>query len=81
MGLSVLPSSSAIVPVLTGEPEPTLRFAAKLREKGVYTPAVRPPSVPEGKCRIRASLMATHTEDHVSLALSAFGEAKSVLET
>ena len=79
MGLSVLPSSSAIVPVLTGEPGPTLRFAAALRERGVYTPAVRPPSVPEGKCRIRASLMATHTEDHVSRALSAFGEAKSVL--
>lgn len=81
MGLSVLPSSSAIVPVLTGEPGPTLRFAAALRERGIYTPAVRPPSVPEGKCRIRASLMATHTGEHISRALSAFGEAKSVLET
>ncbi|NGZ60238.1 MAG: 8-amino-7-oxononanoate synthase [Nitrospira sp. LK265] len=75
MGLTVLPSDSAIVPVLVGEAEPALEFAAALRERGIYTPAVRPPSVPEGKCRIRATLMATHTEEHVGLALSAFKAA------
>jgi 8-amino-7-oxononanoate synthase len=75
MGLTVLPSDSAIVPVLVGEAEPALEFAAALRECGIYTPAVRPPSVPEGKCRIRATLMATHTEEHVGLALSAFKAA------
>ncbi len=36
---------------------------------------MRPPSVPEGKCRIRATLMATHTEEHVGIALSAFKSA------
>ncbi|HKQ32179.1 MAG TPA: aminotransferase class I/II-fold pyridoxal phosphate-dependent enzyme, partial [Thermodesulfobacteriota bacterium] len=75
IGLTVLPSDSAIVPVLVGEAEPALGFAAALRECGVYTPAVRPPSVPEGMCRIRATLMATHTEEHVGLALSAFKSA------
>jgi 7-keto-8-aminopelargonate synthetase-like enzyme len=63
------------VPVLVGEAEPALEFAAALRECGVYTPAVRPPSVPEGMCRIRATLMATHTEEYVGLALSAFKSA------
>lgn len=75
IGLTVLPSDSAIVPVLVGEAVPTLEFAATLRECGVYTPAVRPPSVPEGKCRIRATLMAAHTEEHVRIALSAFKTA------
>jgi len=75
IGLTVLPSDSAIVPVLVGEAEPALGFSAALRECGVYTPAVRPPSVPEGMCRIRATLMATHTEEHVGLALSAFKSA------
>lgn len=75
MGLTVLPSDSAIVPVLVGEAEPALEFAAALRDCGIYTPAVRPPSVPEGKCRIRATLMAAHTEEHVGLALSAFKAA------
>jgi len=78
IGLTVLPSGSAIVPVLIGEAGPALEFAAALRESGIYTPAVRPPSVPEGKCRIRATLMAGHTEEHVDLALRAF---KSAFET
>ena len=49
MGFSLLPSQSAIVPVLTGEPEVTLQLASALRERGIYTPAVRPPSVPAAK--------------------------------
>ncbi len=79
MGFDVLPSQSAIVPVLTGEPEATLELASALRELGVYTPAVRPPSVPAGKCRIRASLMATHTEDHIAQALEGFRAASSLV--
>ncbi|MFI5322143.1 MAG: 8-amino-7-oxononanoate synthase [Thermodesulfobacteriota bacterium] len=74
-GLTVLPSNSAIIPVLVGEAEHTLEFAGALRELGVYTPAVRPPSVPHGKCRIRATLMAGHTEEHLDLALGAFKAA------
>jgi len=72
IGLKVLPSNSAVIPVLIGEPKPTLKFAKILRENGVYTPAVRPPSVPEGMCRIRATLMAKHTHDHIDKALKAF---------
>ena len=80
MGFTVIPSQSAIVPVLTGEPRATLELASELRERGIYTPAVRPPSVPAGKCRIRASLMATHTKDHIARALEAFGAAAALLE-
>jgi len=68
----MLPSYSAVIPVLIGEAQPTLDFALKLRDDGVYTPAVRPPSVPPGKCRIRATLMAKHTEEHIEKALNAF---------
>jgi len=75
IGLNVLPSNSAVVPVLIGEAQPTLDFARTLRENGVFTPAVRPPSVPTGKCRIRATLMATHKEKHIEQALRAFKTA------
>ncbi|GIW48260.1 MAG: 2-amino-3-ketobutyrate CoA ligase [Deltaproteobacteria bacterium] len=79
IGFSVLPSNSAVIPVLIGEAEPTLRFSILLKEKGVFTPAVRPPSVPHGKCRIRATLMATHREEHIEIALSAFREVYNEL--
>lgn len=76
IGLELLTSHSAVIPVLIGEAQPTLDFARLLRENGVFTPAVRPPSVPPGKCRIRATLMATHEEEHIELALRAFKVAR-----
>ena len=78
MGFHVLPSQSAILPILTGEPDATLELADALRKQGVYAPAVRPPSVPAGKCRIRVSLMATHTRDHISRALEAFRSVRAL---
>ena len=72
LGYNVIPSDSAIIPILTGNPEPTLQLADDLRKEGIFTPAVRPPSVAPGKCRIRTSLMSSHTEQHIEKALSAF---------
>jgi len=81
IGLELLPSYSAVIPVLIGEAQPALDFARMLRGNGVFTPAVRPPSVPPGKCRIRATLMATHKEEHIERALRAFKAARdSVLK-
>lgn len=74
-GLKVLPSHSAIIPILIGDAEPALNFAKMLRDNGVFTPAVRPPSVPHGMCRIRATLMAQHTQEHIDTALKAFRTA------
>lgn len=76
IGLEILPSHSAIIPVLIGEAQPTLDFARLLRGNGVFTPAVRPPSVPPGMCRIRATLMATHKKEHIQSALRAFKMAR-----
>lgn len=78
IGLTVLPSHSAVIPVLIGDAQPTLDFAKSLRENGIYTPAVRPPSVPEGMCRIRATLMAKHTEQQIETALQAFRNAHGI---
>lgn len=72
IGLEVLPTYSAIIPILIGDPEPALKFSKMLREKGVYSPAVRPPSVPPSKCRIRSSIMATHSEEQIDFAIESF---------
>ena len=72
IGLQIIPSNSAIIAVLIGDPDPALVFANELRKEGVFTPAIRPPSVPHGKCRIRASLMAGHNKNHIDFALEAF---------
>ncbi|NTV07161.1 MAG: 8-amino-7-oxononanoate synthase, partial [Chlorobium limicola] len=54
-----VPGESHIVPVITGTNQRALCIAAKLREAGVLGMAVRPPTVPENRARIRFSLRAS----------------------
>jgi len=73
-GIDILDSPTQIVPLLTHEPEVTMRSAAALLERGFFIQGIRPPTVPEGLCRLRATLMA----DHASADLEA--AAKAVIE-
>lgn len=62
------PSCSQIVPVMVGPPERAVRLAAAMEERGFLVPAIRPPTVPAGRARLRISLSAEHEpEDIVSL--------------
>jgi 8-amino-7-oxononanoate synthase len=76
MGYRVLAGDSAIIPVLVGEPEPTMALSRALFERGVFVHGVRPPTVPAGTGRLRLSPMATHTDTDIAEALAAFTEAR-----
>lgn len=65
-------SRSPILPVLVGEAETAVRFSDDLLARGVFVPAIRPPTVPEGTARLRVTPMATHTEDDLREAVDAF---------
>ena len=60
-----------IFPIIIGDTEKTLALAEYLMEAGVYLLAIRPPTVPEGTSRLRATLMATHTEAQIDRTLDA----------
>jgi glycine C-acetyltransferase/8-amino-7-oxononanoate synthase len=61
--------STQIVPVEVGEAEATMALCELALEKGVFAQGIRPPTVPEGSCRLRLTAMATHrTEDLVAAA-------------
>ncbi len=60
-----------IFPIVIGEEGKTLALAEYLMEAGVYLLAIRPPTVPEGTSRLRATLMATHTEAQIDATLDA----------
>jgi 8-amino-7-oxononanoate synthase len=72
LGFNTLTSQTHIVPVLIGEAELTAEMARELLLEGVFAVAIRPPTVPLGTSRIRASLMATHSRVDMSYALDAF---------
>jgi 8-amino-7-oxononanoate synthase len=65
-------SETPVIPVLIGEVEETFAFWKALFDAGVFTNPVTPPAVPENSCRLRISLMATHTDSHLDFVLEAF---------
>lgn len=72
MGFEVLPTESAIIPLMVGEANRALALSEALAEKGVFVPAIRPPTVPEGTSRLRITVMATHKPEDIQRALEAF---------
>jgi 7-keto-8-aminopelargonate synthetase-like enzyme len=67
-GLDILGSETQIVPVLVGENDRTLEFAARLMDQGLMAVALRPPTVPPGRARVRFSLSAAHAPEDLSRA-------------
>jgi 8-amino-7-oxononanoate synthase len=56
-------SQTAIQPILIGDNTTALAFAEALRDRHMFVPAIRPPTVPHGTSRLRVSLSAAHSAD------------------
>ena len=61
---------------MVGENDAVLKVSAKLAERGIWVPAIRPPTVPKGSARLRISLSAAHTDEHVEQLVHALKEIK-----
>ena len=61
-----LPSPTAIQPVIIGDNHEVLRVTNALYERGLWVPAIRPPTVPRGTARLRVSLTAAHSTEQVA---------------
>ena len=70
----LVPSHTAIQPVIIGSNEDALRVAAGLHEQGLWVPAIRPPTVAPGTSRLRVTLSAAHTHDEVAQLARALNE-------
>jgi 8-amino-7-oxononanoate synthase len=58
-------SLTPIQPLIVGSEINALRLNQWLMEKGIYVPAIRPPTVPRGTSRLRISLSALHQDNDV----------------
>ena len=58
-------STTAIQPLIVGANEAALALSAALETRGLWVPAIRPPTVPVGSARLRITLSAAHTDDDV----------------
>jgi len=72
LGLDTGGTQSAIIPVMTGDPALNAEACKLLLEAGVYANQIGYPAVPRKNARIRMSLMATHTREHLDRVLNAW---------
>ena len=79
LGFHLTASESPILPILLGHPERAWKLAETLLSHGVYAPAIRPPTVPPATSRIRLTVTAAHTSEHIDEALTALERAGRAL--
>ncbi|WP_332675403.1 8-amino-7-oxononanoate synthase [Aromatoleum sp.] len=68
---TLLPSRTPIQPILIGDNAEAAAVARGLWDEGLWVPAIRPPTVPQGTARLRVSLTAAHSADDVRRLASA----------
>jgi 8-amino-7-oxononanoate synthase len=78
-GWHLADSSTAIQPLVVGESGEALALASALESRGVWVPAIRPPTVRAGSARLRITLSAAHTAADVDRLLSGLAQAAAGL--
>jgi 8-amino-7-oxononanoate synthase len=69
-GFSIQNHHTPIIPILVGHAEKTVEFSRALFDAGIFIPAIRPPTVPRGTSRLRVSLSALHSQEHLDTCLN-----------
>ena len=73
--VQLMPSSTAIQPLLLGSATKALAVSQRLEDRGFWVTAIRPPTVPQGSARLRVTLSAEHTPAQVDALVSALAES------
>ena len=76
LGLELMASSTPIQPVLCGTEATATAMSTALEQAGFLVTAIRPPTVPEGRSRLRVTLSALHTPQQVNALLGAIADAR-----
>lgn len=67
--IPLMPSQTAIQPVVIGANDKTLAISRALKSAGILLVAIRPPTVPENSARLRVTLTAEHSTDDIDYLL------------
>ena len=71
LGLQVPDSATPIQPVILGPEAAAVLASEQLRAKGIWVPAIRPPTVPAGTARLRITFSAAHDDADIDRLLDA----------
>ncbi|MGJ8678969.1 aminotransferase class I/II-fold pyridoxal phosphate-dependent enzyme [Paraglaciecola sp.] len=80
-GINLMPSNTAIQPVLIGNAEQALNISHKLKSLGLWVSAIRYPTVPKNTDRLRITLSAVHNEQDIQALVDGLELAMSQLSS
>lgn len=75
LGLDLMPSQTAIQPVVIGEDKKALAIGTSLEQQGILVGVIRPPTVPKHTARLRITFSAAHSDKDVDKLLIALEQA------
>ena len=78
-GLELMASETPIQPLLCGDEGTVMALSAALEQSGFLVSAIRPPTVPEGKARLRVTLSALHGVEQVKALVEAIAAARDMV--
>ncbi len=71
--VELMPSSTAIQPLVIGDNHQALSVSEALFNQGIHVTAIRPPTVPVGSARLRVTLSAMHEHEHIDQLIKMLG--------
>jgi 8-amino-7-oxononanoate synthase len=75
LGLPLLDSDTPIQPIILGSVEAANQWSERLLQQGILVTAIRPPTVPVGRARLRITFSAAHQKVHVEQLLAALAQS------
>jgi len=75
LDIPLMPSNTAIQPVLIGLSHVALKVSDRLKKAGIWTTAIRPPTVPNNSARLRVTITANHQKQDVELLVKQIKQA------
>ena len=69
LGFSIGPGNTAIISLFIGVASKAVQFSEQLMKEGIFIPAIRPPTVPQGSSRLRITVMAKHTQEQLQMVV------------
>jgi 8-amino-7-oxononanoate synthase len=79
IGFPTPESAGAIVALPLGTEKRALDVSQQLLQRRIFVPAIRPPTVPPGTSRLRFSIRADHTAEHIDLVVEALRRCNATL--
>lgn len=77
-GFNTLDTETQIIPIIIGKEETAIKVSRRLLEEGIFAPAIRWPAVPKDMSRLRITIMARHTKEHINVFVDKLKKVKQL---